>query len=185
MNNIMPFLKKHLVSALLIFAVAILGVSNYSLQNKVNNDSNKVLAFEEGILSGESTENSNEESTQLALTGGGNQFPPSSLPHPNCVMDLVHGYETSDEYNPNTDYNLSFFVGGQSGFQDVNGDNLVDYVYTSTTYGGSTQSIYAGCVYLNNGSGWTKAHACYANTITDPQGNIETREYRGDCAASN
>ncbi|HMQ01738.1 MAG TPA: hypothetical protein PKD79_01560, partial [Candidatus Doudnabacteria bacterium] len=111
-------------------------------------------------------------------------FPPSSLPHPNCAMELNLGHENSNVYNPDTPYNLSFFMGNQSGFQDVNGDGLADYVYVNTTYGGThPQSVYTGCVYLNNGSGWTKVHTCRANTIIDAStGQITTAEYRGDCA---
>lgn len=180
MSKILLSVKKYLAFGVLTLAVAVLGISNYQLHNKINIGSNKVLSFEEKM----ELDNRDDKSAETLLSRGtANQFPPESLPHPNCQMQLIHGYPVSDVYNPDTPYNLSFFQNGQTGFQEINGDGLPDFVYVSTNYGGTNpESNYTGCVYLNNGSGWTKAHICSARTVTDSEGNIQSREYRGDCA---
>jgi hypothetical protein len=180
MHKTLSFVKKYTVVGILTGAVTVLALSNYQLQNKVNNSFNKVLAFEESNLD---LSKINQDTVPI-VESSGDTFPQSSLPHPNCVMQLAHGYETSDAYNPNTPYNLSFFMGGQTGFQEINGDGLTDYVYVSSNYGGTNpDSRYTGCIYLNNGNGWTRVHICSAWTQVDiDTGEVINAEYRGDCA---
>ena len=124
-------------------------------------------------------------------------IPPGSQPHASCYMKLVFIYTRSDVYNGNNPYNLAFM--GSYGnalssspyistLQDINGDNLPDYVFAynqTTVVGNSANSTHVGCVYLNNGNGWTKAYECYATTTTDLNGQpISTPQYSGDCAGT-
>lgn len=142
---------------------------------------NKVLAFKE-----DSKQNIQKEPLEKLYESSGINH---EIPFFNCIADLVYTTEPSDTYNPDTPYNLTFFRGSHfSGFQDVNGDNLPDYVLVTgnlNTVGVTGLiSTYESCVYLNNGAGWSKAYACHAITETGNSGNAVRKEYRGDCAGT-
>lgn len=120
-------------------------------------------------------------------------LPPANQPHPSCFMKLYYLSPRSATFNGNNPYNTAFMGGATNGppisvLQDINGDNLPDYLYSlNSASGGSTQltSVHFACVYLNNGNGWTKAYECYAATATDIQtGNVVSQEYSGDCAGT-
>ena len=59
-------------------------------------------------------------------------------------------------------------------FIDLNGDGLLDYLYSNN--GGSSIS---SCIYLNTGSGWERVHVCYG-WLSNP--SLETWSFKGDCA---
>lgn len=162
-----------------IFTLIIIGgliVSHLNLQSKIENSENRVLASEESI----------QESTILEIQqlGGGAPYDPSLFPHANCVQKLPLTEVPSTTFNDDVPYNLSFFRTSNPSpmFQDVNGDNLPDYVWAYSIYD-SGQQLYEGCVYLNNGSGWDKAYECYAITnVNISSETITEARYYGDCA---
>lgn len=124
---------------------------------------------------------------------GSEDIIPVDLLHANCIADLEYGSTPSSTFNGNSPYNLSFVIGltggsgGLNGFYDINGDNLPDYVYSnSTSFTEPTNMAIAnfqGCVYLNNGNGWTETYRCKAYTKKSmDNGQIITAQYYGDCA---
>lgn len=178
MNKATTFLKKHLAIGVLIVAMAALGLSNYRLQDKFNNGSNKVLSFEENT----------EDMTDggMPLFDGVNLGNFEAIPHLYCAAQVQHEtLPTSTEYNPNFVY-PTYFMGSGTHFQDLNGDSLVDYIWNYVNLGGNnseTESTYQSCVYLNNGNSWTRASICNASTrVNHNTGQIINAEYRGDCA---
>lgn len=176
--NFISTQTNHLILFILIIIAGLLFANLYFVLQSSKSSQNKLLSYQE-------LQASEEQNVALSSYPELNiPLPASSLPHPNCVMALELGYPVSETYNPNTPYNMSFFIGNQSGFQDINGDGLADYIYVNTNYGGSNpQSIYMGCVYLNTGSGWERAHVCKADTIiSGSSGQITQRIYKGDCA---
>lgn len=120
-------------------------------------------------------------------------MPPANQPHPSCMMKLYYIYPRSSVFNGSNPYNIAFIGGSSSGtnistLQDINGDNLPDYLFASNQIGAGsndTSSTHFACVYLNNGNGWTKAYECFAFTVTDNQtGNVLSGQYSGDCAGT-
>ncbi|MEZ4180597.1 MAG: hypothetical protein R3B41_03770 [Candidatus Doudnabacteria bacterium] len=139
------------------------------------------------VLAETSTQSSNMF-TDLNLE---NAIDPSLAPHVFCGYRLYFLEDPSDTYVSNVPYNVDFLRMNPGGgvLQDINGDSLPDYVYTShdtTTSGGtSITSHYSGCVFLNNGSGWDKVYECFAKTLSNMStGEITLAEYRGDCAGA-
>jgi hypothetical protein len=191
MNKISSYIRKHLAIALLFIAVAALGASNYQLQNKINNGSSKVLSFESGATEEDGTKSDEFQATQQSIA-----TPESftyNLRHPNCEFRLK-ALPVSSTYISNLDYDLAFIKSAnntfQSYFQDMNGDNLPDYIYSSSVSNGEPgasfmENSFYGCIYLNDGNGFTKGYECYGKTTYNPiTGAVLTGEYRGDCAGS-
>ena len=65
-----------------------------------------------------------------------------------------------------------------STFLDVNGDGLVDYLYSSWLSGFGGSRYLSGCVMLNNGAGWDPAYRCYMGRPD----NVTPWTFWGDCA---
>ncbi len=169
-----------LYSTIVVLIMALLGTFLvYKVQAQEKIDNSKVQ-IETGLALGE--ENSGAEDSNEGVPSG------STIEHMSCATELDRGnLPTSEVYNPNIPYNLSAFSSGAH-FQDVNGDNLPDYVFVSHNVVGIGDSLnvtYKGCLLVNNGNGWTKAHVCMAVTNQDlVTGEFTTREYRGDCAGN-
>lgn len=113
-----------------------------------------------------------------------------NIPNADCVENLTIWDSWSDTYNPNAQYNVSFMRGIRdmygSFFQDINGDNLPDYISFYHSASG-TDSIRthttSGCTYLNNGNGWDLVFSCMAETSTNlVTGQITSQRYKGTCA---
>ncbi|HMQ01737.1 MAG TPA: hypothetical protein PKD79_01555 [Candidatus Doudnabacteria bacterium] len=112
------------------------------------------------------------------------------IDHLSCQAQIAYTTTSSTTYNPNFPFNNTFMLGGSSTqgqqFQDINGDGLPDYLYNIhylSGAGNELESLFYGCAYLNNGSGWDKAYICYARTRTNINtGQVISSEYRGDCA---
>ena len=186
MKSIISFLKSNVQVSITIAAIALLALSNTYFVVQAQED--------QKTTEGETTQ---EQPTQEqpvqpvvpALDLAANPpLPPSSYPHIGCVQKLIYTTPVSNTFNPNMPYNLSFFRGSPTTqFQDINGDSLPDYLWVNNTVNGGTTLVqnYEACVYLNNGSGWTKAYECYAITETTAgTGNITRAEYYGDCAGT-
>lgn len=125
-------------------------------QNKLTNALEKLLVGKEpGVDSG---------LQQASLLTG-------TAPRPYCVSDIINSSNSSNTYKQ-SDWDVVFFVNVGEHFYDVNGDGLVDYVYSNR--GGTAIS---SCVYLNTGKGWERVFKCYASYSS----SIWT--YKGDCAA--
>lgn len=119
---------------------------------------------------------------------GPKQIPIPILGNGPCGQRLLFTTSPSSVFNPNNAYNLSFTQGSTNMFQDINGDNLPDYVFSSGSIDGGTTALWqhSACVFLNNGNGWTKAYECYAVThVNRDTGEITIGQYYGDCAGSN
>ena len=129
-----------------------------------------------------------EQQSEESLSGLPGSNVSQDIPHLNCEAELQYNAPVSDVYNGEVPYNLDFYRGSFfSGFQDINGDNLPDYIMTNNNTGGSGNGIvssYIACLYLNNGSGWDEVYKCKATTHTDEKGNAVTKEYMGDCAGT-
>ena len=151
----------------------------YKAQAQDANDASKVQVETNAMPNEENI--SAEESTQGVPSG-------YTIPHMSCGTEIVYGnLPTSQTYNSDTPYNLSAFASGVH-FQDMNGDNLPDYIYIShnvTGFENALNSTYKGCVLLNNGNGWTRVHVCQADTNQNLEtGEFTRHEYRGDCAGA-
>lgn len=149
----------------------------YKVQAQEEKDNSKIQ-FETDVPLGE--ENNKLAELNQGLPSG------STIEHLSCSTKLDFGdLPTSENYNPNTPYNLSSFSNGIH-FQDVNGDNLPDYLYVNQNnvgIGDVLKSTYKGCVMLNSGNGWTMTHICRAETDQNlVTGEFTAHEYRGDCA---
>lgn len=119
---------------------------------------------------------------------------PSGLANPRCT-DNYTTWNNSLTYNPNAQWSTNFmiinYINGTTTQianifnQDINGDGLVDYLYSGTSSQSTcgTQKYYRtdSCVYLNNGKGWTPAYRCVVS-CNQLSGSYEVRFY-GDCAA--
>ncbi len=125
---------------------------------------------------------------------GSNTFDATSatFTHPSCRMSAIYLLPSSTTYVPNAQYETAFMSTDDSPtistLQDINGDNLPDYLYSysrGNVVNNIAENSHYGCIYLNNGAGWTKAYRCFATTRKDLEtGNITNSEYRGDCAGS-
>lgn len=179
MQILLNFFKNNTAMALAIVLMAIVAISQTYLvvraqeSTQENSDSNQI-------------NEQNSAATAMGSDLGNAPYDPQFFPHANCLQKLVYTEEPSSVYNPDDPYNLSFFSGQQfSGFIDINGDNLPDYVRASSTINGGSNLFqeYEGCVYLNNGEGWTQAYVCRAVTEFNTSSETITRaEYWGDCA---
>ncbi len=169
-----------LYSTIVVLIMALLGTFLvYKVQAQEEKENSKTQ-IETGLVLGE--ENSQIEDSNEGIPSG------STIQHMSCATEIERGnLPTSEVYNPNTPYNLSAFSSGAY-FQDVNGDNLPDYVFVSHNVVGIGDSLnvtYKGCLLLNNGNGWAKEHVCMAVTNQDlVTGEFTTQEYRGDCAGT-
>ncbi len=180
MKNVLSYIKNNIQTVVTVFAVASLLVSNtYFIARAQEGDASASTKVEQSKA--ESADLSPQEFAELDLNGSS-----ESYPHLNCIEELVRTTEPSDVYVNDAPYSLQFHGSSlTNNFQDVNGDNLPDYVYAYNTINGGSNLLqtYIGCVYLNNGAGWDKAYQCYAVTHTDTStGEITTAEYYGDCA---
>ena len=123
-------------------------------QNNLTNALEKLLVKQEPEV---------DSGAQAAALVAGN------APRPICTNDLGSG-PTSTTYKQ-SEWDSIFVVESGGHFVDVNGDGLVDYVYTNNIGGVS------GCVYLNTGDGWERVFKCKGSSSSG------TWTYRGDCAA--
>lgn len=172
-----------LVIVLIILLLLSLGLTVMALRG----EETKALESKASPMS--SSANSTEPHTVLMELP--KNLPVPMQPHPSCFLRLYYMLPRSNVYNGNSTWANAAMGGAGSGpylqtLQDINGDNLPDYVFAmNQTFAGTNElgSQHFGCVYLNNGSGWTKAYECYAQTQTDVQtGNILQQSYAGDCA---
>lgn len=136
-------------------------------------------------LTQEQYSQSDSDDTNL-LFGLGSQTS-VDIEHLACSGQMVYSdLPESNTYDPNSPFTASF-MGNGAHFQDLNGDNLVDYAYifqNLASNGENLTSEYRSCIYLHTGSGWERAYICSAETVA----NINTGQqvsgtYRGDCAA--
>lgn len=188
MKKILSYLKTRQYLIATVALAVILIAANVQRFVKADETQNTSLPPETVSGSNITTGATTTEVAQEPYTGP----TPINLVHANCIKDLEWGTNPSTTYNSNSPYNLSFVIGdasssspqGLNGFYDINGDNLPDYVY-SLSYTGSggnvVESNFEGCVYLNNGNGWTRAFRCKAHTYIE-NGQITTAQYWGDCA---
>lgn len=125
---------------------------------------------------------------------GSLEFPPSlnptfpSLAHVGCGIRLFYTTKPTHTFNPNNSYYLAFTRGNTNIFQDINGDNLPDYLYALNNVNGGSPAVWehAACVYINNGNGWNKVYECLAlHTIRLETSETLRADYYGDCAGSN
>jgi len=104
----------------------------------------------------------------------------SGVTNPTC-LDNYATWPSSSEYRSDAKWSLSLMPRGSGPiYQDVNGDGLTDYIYSSKNtsvdyYGHGVISTWS-CVLLNNGNGWDVTHRCVA--VGAPEGAI----FYGDCA---
>ena len=181
MKKFTSFLKRNIQLSVTVFAVLALIVSNtYFVARAQEILPDSVQAEQKESVNAQL---SPQEFASMDLNGS-----TESYPHLNCVQELVRTTEPSDVYVSDAPYSLQFHGTNQtSNFQDVNGDNLPDYVYAFNVVDGGTTlfQTYMGCVYLNNGAGWDKAYQCYAETHTNTSsGEITSAQYYGDCAGT-
>lgn len=177
MNKLLSFIKRNLQISVTALALACLALSNTYFMVQAQEGE---VAQEESVDEVKSPLKPEEQVSNLAPA----PYDPSLFPHANCVQKIAQTEEPSSTFNPNVPYNLSFYRTGNPSavFQDVNGDNLPDYVWAYSIFDSGIQT-YEGCVYLNNGNGWTKAYECYAVTHVDLNNeNITLAKYYGDCA---
>lgn len=179
--------KKYLVSGLMGLAIIGLAISHYQIQSKFEGSSNKVLSFEEGVLQENNTGNVVKGPQTESLSANTGEYDLGAIPHLYCDAQAEYDdLPSSQTYNDDFAY-PTHFMGSGSHFQDLNGDNLVDYVWNYVNLSGSnpeTESNYKSCVYLNNGNGWIKASICKARTrVNNVTGQVLEAEYKGDCAA--
>ncbi len=169
-----------------MIAIVALAASHLQLLNNINHASSKVLAFTETeSAQSESNKDISQSLSDLVESGDYNV---SNIPNLNCQGQALYSSDTSDTFNPDNPYMTGFMVtsGSSNFFQDINGDNLADYIFALQLLSGSgeeLESTYYGCVYLNTGTGWDKAYTCYARTrVHRITGNVIEADYRGDCA---
>lgn len=113
-----------------------------------------------------------------------------NIPNATCLTNYLMWEGGSDTYNADAPYSNLFTqhlsVAGSSNFQDINGDNLPDYIYSFARTNNDNTHYYlqnAGCVYLNNGSGWDKVFVCNSNVkYSMTTGEVAEQRYQGDCA---
>lgn len=186
MNKVFSLVKKHALVGVLVVVIVALTVSQFEVKISSKGGENKVLSFEEradadtekseGELPGLTPKNLVD--TELGSLDG--------VPHLYCAAQIEYTtLPTSTSFNANYAY-PTYMMGSGENFQDINGDNLVDYTWNNINISGN-ESIYEvlsrSCVFLNNGNGWTRASICYANTKANAStGQVIEAEYRGDCA---
>ena len=113
-----------------------------------------------------------------------------NIPNASCLDNLSLSSVGSNVFNPNTTYSILFMREQNylrnSQLQDINGDNLPDFLLFKHSRGGSTTETTFGadgCVYLNNGSGWDLVFQCMSETTTNNStGQVIAQHYKGDCA---
>jgi hypothetical protein len=193
------FRKLNFQSVVSVVAIAALLISNsyFVVQAQEAEPVSNAIQEETTVSSDDQAQSSTDQPEQLesetegSITAESTAFVPGAdaLPHPSCVAFLSYIDQTSNVYVPNSDYDLVFVstAAPYSSFQDVNGDGLLDYIYakneTNFSGGVNLSSEYIACLYLHNGSGWTKEYMCRAYTILDTQtGQFTRKEYTGDCA---
>lgn len=180
MKNILNYIKNNVQIAVTVFAVAVLLVSNTYFVARAQ-EGEQTVKTKTVQNTTDSQGLSTQEFADLELNGTS-----ESYPHLNCIQELVRTTEPSDVYVADAPYSLQFHgSSATNNFQDINGDNLPDYVYAFNTIDGGSNLVqtYMGCVYLNNGAGWDKAYQCYAVTHANTgTGEITEAQYYGDCA---
>ena len=134
--------------------------------------------------------------SQISDDTANNELSPNlpNVPNAFCLSNLQHWEGGSNTYNPNTPYNTVFFNNTANGryssyLQDINGDNLPDYIYSFSDTSNAGTNLYGtdtqGCVFLNNGTGWTKVFECITASVTNSQtGQVVSQNYKGDCAGT-
>ncbi len=181
MKNFTSFLKRNIQLSVTVFAVLALIVSNTYFVARAQETLPDNLQTEQ--KQSVDAQLSPQEFANMDLNGSS-----ESYPHLNCVQELIRTTEPSDVYVSDAPYSLQFHgSNATNNFQDVNGDNLPDYVYAFNNIDGGTNLVqtYFGCVFLNNGAGWDKAYQCYAVTHTNTSsGEITLAQYYGDCAGA-
>jgi hypothetical protein len=178
MKQFTSYLKNNIQTSISVFALAALALSNTYFIVQAQDDNSKQEQRSEY------TKPAASFTDEQAMLGGDPPYDPALFPHANCIQKNQLTETPSTTFNPDVPYNLSFFKAGNPSpiLQDVNGDNLPDYVWAYSVYDSGYQR-YEGCVYLNNGSGWTKAYECYATTRIDLNTqSITEAAYYGDCA---
>ena len=182
MNNFLLKIKNNIQLSVTIFAVAGLLISNTYFIARAQEGEQSASSKTEQVKTW-GTELSPHQFAEMKLNGTS-----ESYPHLNCVQDIIRNTEPSDIYVSDVPYSLQFHGSSPTNsFQDVNGDNLPDYIYTYNTINGGSNLYqnYMGCVYLNNGAGWDKVYQCYAVTETTVDtGEITEAKYYGDCAGT-
>ncbi len=182
MKNILFYAKKHFFVGLFGLVIIILGVNQFQLNNQLSHHTtNKVLSFEDT-----DTQEILKESSEGNETGEGIVFADLHIPHLSCHDQTIYSdLPVSDIYNENTIYDHAF-MGNGTNFQDLNGDGLADYTFTTHqnyVSGDVYSAEHKSCTYLNDGNGWARAYICYAKTRSYfSTGQPFEREYRGDCA---
>ena len=180
MKKFLSYVKNNIQLSVTVLAVASLLISNtYFIARAQEGDQSTSLKTEQSKI--DDTELPLQKLAEIELNGTS-----ESYPHLNCVQDIIRTTEPSDVYVSDVPYSLQFHGSSPTNsFQDVNGDNLPDYVYAYNTINGGINLYqnYMGCVYLNNGTGWDKVYQCYAVTETIVEtGEITEAKYYGDCA---
>lgn len=178
MNRIKNYISHNLLILVLLVAVTLLGYSNFKTHTEQNLQSNRVLSYSDTL---------NEASKQDSLANTISSNIGQLLPAMDCDSALQSEPE-SEIYEPNPDFDISFIPAHDAGkfFQDINGDNLPDFVYVKNSVTGYSSALTissVSCVYLNDGSGFAKAYDCLASTTYDNnQNQITNKLYRGGCA---
>lgn len=173
--------KKDFIYGILI-TILLITTSASFLAYKAGAEESANSSIQDQSVDGQTSPESNDSSESLDLAEGVDLH----IPHLSCVDQINYAnLPTSTTYNPANEYNNSLLHSGIN-FQDVNGDGLPDYSYTSHSSGGGgseLQVVYRGCVLLNNGTGWDRAYICYARTTSNvTTGNVTDAQYKGDCA---
>lgn len=178
MHNLMPTLSNFKFSALLVFAFAVIFTLN-----------NTVVATTTGNTASITTaaDTAEQVTFSAASVDMATISPPAgmSLCNSNALMALTH----SNTYAA-SDWDISFVQSIITGttrttvpidqFIDLNGDGLMDYLFSYQSSSSSSDSGYS-CVALNNGAGFTVVHRC-RYSITYSSSAIASQDYYGDCA---
>ena len=119
-----------------------------------------------------------KDSDQNKFVSTANATAPSGIGNPACTDNYL-SWTNSTTFKTNTPWSTAFVVAPTNtltnGFErDINGDGLPDYVYVNHSANTASNNE-QDCVYLSNGTGWTKAYQCVAVAGTTPR-------YYGDCA---
>lgn len=108
----------------------------------------------------------------------------TNVKDPSC-LDNYQSWPSSTTFKSDAPWSVSFAWAPETSYSyfnnfehDINGDGLADYVYFYRALSIAPYGAYAhkACVYLSNGSGWTKAYQCYVSHGTNPP------VFYGDCA---
>lgn len=188
MNEILLLVKKYAIIGLLVVAVIALAASHFQIEISPKGLQNKLLSFEENSVDVTGAQTNTNVKKDILTPDSINTGNFDAIPHLYCAaQSTLTTLPTSNTYNSSFPY-PTYFMGSGEHFQDLNGDNLVDYIWNSVSLAGSNpemQSVYQSCVYLNNGNGWTRASICNARTkVNSITGQVIEAEYRGDCAGT-